>query len=52
MPVITKATFPRFSSIENIDTDDFIVVDEADRLQMNSLEQMRSIFDEVGLAWS
>jgi hypothetical protein len=34
-----------------LDPTTLIPVDEADRLQMNSLEQMRSIFDEARPGW-
>ncbi len=41
-------TYKRYQAKERavLDPTTLILVDEADRLQMNSLEQMRSIFDE------
>jgi DNA transposition AAA+ family ATPase len=41
-------TYKRYQTKERpvSDPTTLILVDEADRLQMNSLEQMRSIFDE------
>ncbi len=43
-------TFERFEAIKKAvpDPTTLILVDEADRLQMNSLETMRSIFDQGG----
>jgi hypothetical protein len=43
-------TFERFEALKKAvpDPTTLILIDEADRLQMNSLEMMRSIFDEGG----
>jgi DNA transposition AAA+ family ATPase len=44
--VVVQPSPLRNSNIAVSDPTTLILVDEADRLQMNSLEQMRSIFDE------